>query len=96
MITMHTTVVIAPGLAAAELGGEAVVLDANTGKYYGLNELGARIFDLIRQPAAVRDVVQALLQEYEVTADRLEQDVLAFLHAMEARELVEVVHEASA
>lgn len=96
MITMQTTVTVSPGLAAAELGGEAVVLDPNTGRYYGLNELGARIFELIRTPSAVSEVVRVLLQEYEVAADRLEADVLAFLSAMAERKLIEVADAASA
>lgn len=90
MITVESTVVVAPGLTAANLGDEAVLLDANSGRYYGLNELGARIFELARTPNAVSEIKNALLQEYKVEEAQLEADLLAFLRDMEQRNLVEL------
>jgi PqqD family protein of HPr-rel-A system len=89
MVTEHSTVVVSPGLTAADLGGEAVVLDPQSGRYYGLNELGARIFELARKPRSVERIMQALLQEYDVKADQLKADLIAFLHEMEQRNLIE-------
>lgn len=90
MITVESTVVVAPGLTAATLGDEAVLLDANSGRYYGLNELGSRIFELIRVPSAVTDIKSTLLEEYKVEEEKLESDLLAFLRDMEQRKLIEL------
>ncbi len=90
MMTEQSTVVVTPGLTAADLGGEAVVLDPNSGRYYGLNELGARIFDLVRKPRSVERIMDALLQEYDVKESKLKEDLLAFLHEMEQRQLIEI------
>lgn len=90
MITVQSTVIVAPGLTAAHLGDEAVLLDANSGRYYGLNELGARIFELAKSATSVEAIRDALLQEYKVEADRLEADLVAFLQEMEDRELIHV------
>ena len=94
MITDRSTVVVTQGLTAADLGGEAVVLDAKSGRYYGLNELGARIFELARKPRSVERLATILLQEYDVEAEKLKEDLLAFLHEMEQRQLIEVTNEA--
>jgi PqqD family protein of HPr-rel-A system len=96
MITEQSTVVVKPGLTAADLGGEAVVLDPQSGRYYGLNELGARIFEIARKPRTVEQIVHALLQEYEVEMDTLRADLLAFLHEMEQRHLIEASDAAPA
>lgn len=96
MVTEQSTVVVAPGLTAADLGGEAVVLDPRSGRYYGLNELGARIFELVRRPQSVEQVMYALLQEYDVKADTLKADLLAFLHEMEQRQLIEASDDTAA
>jgi hypothetical protein len=96
MVTEQSTVVVTPGLTAADLGGEAVVLDHNTGRDYGLNELGARIFELARKPRSVERIMQALLQEYEVEADKLRVDLLAFLHEMEQRNLIKATDDTPA
>ena len=90
MITVESTVVVAPGLTAANLGDEAVLLDANSGRYYGLNELGARIFELARTPNSVSEIKALLLQEYKVEEAQLEADLLAFLRDMAQRNLVEL------
>ncbi len=90
MITPHTVVSVAPGLTAADLGGEAVVLDAQSGKYYGLNEVGLQIFNLAKQPTTVEHIKEALLREYDVEADRMERDLMKFLHTMAERRLIEV------
>ena len=90
MITVESTVVVAPGLTAATLGDEAVLLDANSGRYYGLNELGSRIFELIRVPSSVTDVKATLLEEYKVEESKLESDLLTFLRDMAQRKLIEL------
>lgn len=95
-VTEQTTVVVAPGLTAADLGGEAVVLDPQSGRYYGLNELGARIFELARKPRTVDRIMHALLQEYDVEAETLRADLLAFLQEMEQRNLIEASNDAPA
>jgi PqqD family protein of HPr-rel-A system len=92
MITVQSTVSLAPGLTAAHLGDEAVLLDTNSGRYYGLNELGARIFELAKTSTSVRQIMDALLQEYKVEAERLEADLLAFLGEMEERKLIHVTN----
>lgn len=92
MVTVQSTVVVAPGLTAAHLGDEAVLLDVNSGRYYGLNELGARIFELAKAATSVRAIMDALLQEYKVEAARLEADLMAFLQEMEKRQLIQVTN----
>lgn len=96
MITVQSTVALAPGLTAAHLGDEAVLLDTNSGRYYGLNELGARIFELAKSTGSVQQIKEALLQEYKVEEDRLEADLLAFLGEMEERKLIHVTNESAA
>lgn len=96
MLTEQSTVVVAQGLTAADLGGEAVVLDPNSGRYYGLNELGARIFELARKPRSVERIIATLLQEYNVEAEKLKGDLLAFLQEMEQRQLIEVTDDTPA
>ena len=90
MITVESTIVVAPGLTAAHLGDEAVLLDTNSGRYYGLNELGARIFELAKSTSAVRDIMATLLREYKVEEERLKDDLIAFLQVMEERGLIQV------
>ena len=88
-ITEQSLIVSADDLAVADLDGEAVILDPNSGRYYGLNDVGRRILELAQKPRSVGELLEALQQEYEVDAELLEKDVVAFLQEMESNELIQ-------
>ena len=71
-----------------ELDGEAVLLNLESGKYYGLDPVGARIWSLLATPKTVARVRDSVLAEYEVDAARCESDLLALLDALAAAGLV--------
>lgn len=68
-----------------------MILDTATGEYYGLNEVGARIWALLQEPMAFSALVDALLEEYEVDRERCEAEVRDLLGRMEEKDLVEPV-----
>lgn len=81
--------VASSSVATADLGGESVLLDPVSGRYFGLNEVGTRIFELLSEPRSVSELVDALVQEYEVGEGRLKRDVEQFVSDMMSRGLVE-------
>jgi len=89
-IDPKATVVASPELTSADLGGEAVLLDANTGRYFGLNAVGLRIFELAQEPRTVASIHEALLAEYDVTEDVLWRDLNGFLQTLLERDLVRI------
>jgi hypothetical protein len=90
MITEQSVITSAPDLTTAYLDGEAVILDLQSGQYYGLNEVGARIFNLVQEPRSVGDVIDQIVEEYAVETDQFKQDLLAFLESMAQRKLIKV------
>ena len=95
MTSTQTLIVVADGLEAANLDGETVLLDVNSGHYFGLNEVGSRIIELVEKPTTTNEVIQVMLKEYDVEANRLEQDVAAFIQQMIERKLIREVDGAS-
>lgn len=87
-LSSQSIIVATQGLAAADLGSESVVLDPTAGKYYGLNEVAARILELVEAPKSLRDVQAALLDEYDVDADQLRADLEYFLRELHTRGLI--------
>ena len=65
------------------------VLNLKNGVYYGLDEVGARIWNLIQEPKAVSEIRDVLLDEYEVEPERCERDLLTLLEELVAENLVE-------
>lgn len=89
-IVDDTIVVRAPGLVAAEMDGETVMLNIENGSYYGLDGIGSRIWCLLEKPCASRLVVTALLEEYDVEETTCRTDVLAFLNHLFSQGLVQI------
>ncbi len=89
VITEKSIVVMADNLTAAELGGEAILLDVKSGNYFGLNEVGVFILELIKQPRPVGYVVEKMLEEYDATPEQITTDVLAFLNQLREQGLIQ-------
>jgi hypothetical protein len=79
-----------PELLSSELEGEAVILDLSSGVYFGLNSVGARIWELLQAGRDLRAVRAALLDEFDVPPDRCEADLLGLVRRMAADGLVHV------
>lgn len=88
---MSTTVVVAADQLSANLGGGSVVLDVASGISYGMDEVAARIWELLQAPVLVSVIRDAILAEYEVDAATCEADVLAFLTSLKEQGMIEVV-----
>jgi trimethylamine:corrinoid methyltransferase-like protein len=95
-VSQRSTVVAAKGQVSSDLGGEVAILDLEKGTYYGLDEVGARIWKLVQEPTAVSEVQATVVQEYDVEPARAERDVLRLLQRLVDEGLVEVQDEALA
>jgi hypothetical protein len=90
-LTLRTRVVASPDVVHRELDGEAVLLNLRTGMYFGLDEVGTRIWSCLGDTTALAEVHQRLLGEYDVTADRLEADLIDLVTRLADQGLVRVV-----
>jgi coenzyme PQQ synthesis protein D (PqqD) len=75
---------------SCDLAGEAAILQLESGVYYTLNAVGARVWTLVQQPVRVEAVRDTLLAEYGVTSEQLEADLLDLLTRLAAERLIEV------
>lgn len=84
-----TLVVAARDQVSADLEGEAVILNLGDGVYYGLDGVGARVWELLREPRSVDELAGAVAAEYHVDRDTALADLLALLGELAGRGLVE-------
>ncbi|MEY8120409.1 PqqD family protein [Falsihalocynthiibacter sp. BN13B15] len=75
-------------VVSRQVDGELVILDLESGLYFGLNEVGARFFALASEGASVDAVYDAMLQEYDVDAETLECDIRSLVSELEQRKLI--------
>jgi hypothetical protein len=80
-------------VVCAELDAELVLLDVETGVYFGLNEVGASIWKLLAEGATEAEIFTRLLGEYEVEPAELRSDLSRFLALLAEKGLVRVAAE---
>ena len=83
----------APEVLCEEVNGEAVILNLATGRYFGLNEVGSRMWRLLSAGVGRDAAVSILLDEYDVPRDELEQDVARLSEQLMSAGLLEHVVE---
>jgi len=71
-----------------ELDGEAVLLNLESGKYYGLDPVGLRIWEFVQRTPLLRLVWQSMKDEFDAPADTLHQDLLAFIDELSVEGLI--------
>jgi hypothetical protein len=71
-------------------GGATVIAGLRAGHYYEVNEVGARVWQLVQTPIAAADVERAIATEYEVASERCAADVFALLSQLADERLIEV------
>ncbi len=73
-----------------ELDGESVLLNLATGIYFGLDEVGTRIWQLIEEYGRLSDVCDAVTREFAVDSDTAGRDLSDLVREMSSRGLVEI------
>ncbi|MES2056359.1 MAG: PqqD family protein [Pseudomonadota bacterium] len=75
---------------SARVGDEIMMMSAEKGNYLGVNEVGARIWELIETPSDIDAVCAALQHEFVIEPDICRSEVEAFLEQMEKHGAVAV------
>ena len=73
-----------------ELGGEGVLLQLDSGEYFGLDEVGERIWALMMEDGDLSRVESCLIEEFEVEPSRLAADLKAFVDELAERRLIDL------
>jgi hypothetical protein len=89
-VTLASRVRIHDDVVFRDLQGEAALLHLKTGVFFGLDAVGARIWHLVGEHRSLHGVVAALLEEFDVAEERCARDLLAFVVALRAHDLVRV------
>jgi hypothetical protein len=89
-ILINSTVVVADDVVSCDLDGEAAILNLKDGVYYGLDPIGAKIWNLIQKPIILNDVVKIIGDEYDVDINRCKDDIFELVEELLNNGLVKV------
>jgi hypothetical protein len=68
-------VILSPEAMFQEIGGEGVILDLASSTYFGLDEVGVRLWQLLQADPGLQAACSTLFSEYDVELAQLEQDL---------------------
>lgn len=77
-----------PKLIANQMDGEIVMMSIDNGEYYGLDEIGSRIWELIENPVSINHLIESLTEEFEVSTEDCLHDTLEFLEDLLEKDLL--------
>jgi len=89
-ISFDQKVSVTPDTLINFIGGESVLLNLKTESYYGLDEVGTRMWTALTTSDSIRAAYRTLLDEYKVNAEVLQQDLQALLEKLIEQGLLSV------
>ena len=87
-MNLNQNVILSPEVISQEVSGETVLLDLDSENYFGLDEVGTRIWQLLQETGQLQVVYDTLLAEYAVAPAQLLQDLEKLLSEIQAAGLV--------
>jgi len=92
-LTDEAIIVATKQQVSCDLGEEAAILNMKNSVYYGLDPVGARIWQLLQQPRSIAEIRDVIASEYDVSADRAESDLRELIGKLLSEGLVELTSE---
>ncbi len=69
---------------------ETVLLNIDTGLYHGMDAIGSRFFEVMRDSPDLRSAVAVLVGEFEASEDRICADLIGYCSDLIERGLIEL------
>jgi len=90
-MNMKDRVEISPHVMTQGIAEELVLLDLQGEAYFGLDPVGTRMWNLLAEGGSLKEVVDTMATEYEVSEAQLESDLIDLVIRLKGEGIVSVV-----
>ena len=87
-MNLSRKVIVPSQVLARDVGEETVILDLATGTYFGLNPVGARMWQLMADGKTLAETCDTIEAEYQAARPEIEQDLAKLVDELAARGLI--------
>jgi Coenzyme PQQ synthesis protein D (PqqD) len=87
-VSLSSRVKISEDVLFQELQGDAVLLDLKTGVYFGLDKVGARMWNLFGDDQSLDAVAARIVIEYDVSPERCSADLIDLVSKLQEQGLI--------
>jgi hypothetical protein len=89
-LSLNSQVLMAKDVVSCDLEGETAILNMKDGLYYRLEGVGSSVWNLIQEPTTLEQVLEGLLEIYEVEREECQRDLYELMKQLIEKELIEV------
>lgn len=90
MLNENSSVVKTKNSIESSIDGEVVLMNLDNNEYYAMDETGSMIWKMLDKPVLIKDIVRALMEDYEVEQQTCLQDTVQFLQQLLDKKIIEV------
>jgi hypothetical protein len=83
-------VVVPDAVLERGIGNESIILNLDTERYFGLDEMGRTIWQTLETSSTIQEAFERLLTTHEVDESTLRADMIEFIGALAEQGLVEL------
>ena len=83
-------VLVPDDVLVRRLEGESVLLNLNNECYYGLDQVGTRMWQVLTTSTSIESAFNLLLEEYEVEPEKLRGDLQTLLNDLAEHGLIQI------
>jgi hypothetical protein len=88
---LQQSIKLSPDVMARRVGNEIFILSVKSECYFGLDEVGARMFALLTEGTSVGDTLRQLEVEYAADLNILQRDLEGLIAELARHQLIEIV-----
>lgn len=89
-ISLSSRVGIPENVLFRQLEDESVLLHLNKEMYYGLDDVGTRMWIVLAESESIREAFDVLTAEYDIEPDALEKDLIGLIEHLLNKGLLEI------
>lgn len=93
LISFAERLIIPPDVLISNVGGESVILNLNSERYFGLDEVGTRMLSVLTTSNSVQTAYEMLLEEYDVENELLRHDLIDLIDQLVEQGLLGIARE---
>jgi hypothetical protein len=90
-LTLKDHLRIPDRIASRTIGDETILLNLDSGTYFGLDAVGSRFLELLAQNSDIAVAYRTMLDEFDVAPEVLEADLIRLSDEMRSKGLVEII-----
>tara|TARA_B100000029_G_C16874648_1_gene704360 strand:- start:14 stop:373 length:360 start_codon:yes stop_codon:yes gene_type:complete len=91
MLDLNSTIRASEDVVVSQLDDELVMMSIEKGQYYGLDDIGSRVWELINEPRSISSICDVLVSEFDVVRTECEHDMVEWLSELAGENLIQIV-----